>query len=94
MQLAQLTADAGGRYINHVRNEDRWFEDALEEIIEIGRVTGMPVQISHLKLAMASLWGRADEILARLNAAQEEGINLTADLYPYTYWQSNDGAVA
>ena len=89
VQLAQLTADAGGRYISHVRSEDRWFEDALEEIIEIGRVTGMPVQISHLKLAMASLWGRADEILARLNAAREEGIDLTADLYPYTYWQSN-----
>jgi N-acyl-D-amino-acid deacylase len=89
VQLAQLTADAGGRYISHVRSEDRWFEDALEEIIEIGRVTGMPVQISHLKLAMASLWGRADDILARLNAAREEGIDLTADLYPYTYWQSN-----
>lgn len=89
VQLARLTADAGGRYISHVRSEDRWFDDALEEIIEIGRVTGMPVQISHLKLAMASLWGRADEILAKLNAAREEGIDLTADLYPYTYWQSN-----
>ncbi|MBL6821157.1 MAG: D-aminoacylase [Luminiphilus sp.] len=89
VQLAQLTADAGGRYISHVRNEDRWFKEALEEIIEIGRVTGMPVQISHLKLAMASLWGRADEIIARLNAAREAGIDLTADIYPYTYWQSH-----
>ena len=50
VQLAQLTADAGGRYISHIRSEDRWFDDALEEIIEIGRLTGMPVQISHLKL--------------------------------------------
>ena len=89
VQLAQLTADAGGRYISHVRSEDRWFDEALEEIIEIGRETGMPVQISHLKLAMASLWGRADDIIARLNAAREEGINLTADIYPYTYWQSH-----
>ena len=89
VQLAQLTADAGGRYISHVRSEDRWFDEALEEIIEIGRETGMPVQISHLKLAMASLWGRADDIIARLNAAREEGIDLTADIYPYTYWQSH-----
>ncbi len=89
VRLAQLTADAGGRYISHVRSEDRWFDEALEEIIEIGRETGMPVQISHLKLAMASLWGRADEIIARLNAAREEGIDLTADIYPYTYWQSH-----
>ena len=89
VQLAQLTADAGGRYISHVRSEDRWFDQALEEIIEIGRQTGMPVQISHLKLAMASLWGRADEIIARLNAARQEGVDLTADIYPYTYWQSH-----
>lgn len=88
VHLAQLTADAGGRYISHVRSEDRWFEEALDEIIEIGRETGIPVQISHLKLAMASTWGRADQIIARLNEAREEGIELTADIYPYTYWQS------
>ncbi len=89
MYLAQLAAETGGRYISHIRSEDRWFDDALEEIIEIGRVTRMPVQISHLKLAMASQWGRAPWIIQRLYAAREEGIDLTADIYPYTYWQSN-----
>ena len=89
VQLAQLTAHAGGRYISHIRSEDRWFDDALEEIIQIGRATGMPVQISHLKLAMASQWGRAPWVIERLNAAREEGIDLTADIYPYTYWQSH-----
>ncbi|MDA9581329.1 amidohydrolase family protein, partial [Luminiphilus sp.] len=38
--LAQQTAQRGGRYISHMRSEDRWFEDSIEEIIEIGRVTG------------------------------------------------------
>ena len=80
VQLAQLTADAGGRYISHIRSEDRWFDDALEEIIQIGRATGMPVQISHLKLAMASQWGRAPWVIERLNAARQEGIDLTADI--------------
>jgi len=89
VHLAQLTADAGGRYISHIRSEDRWFNDALEEIIEIGRVTGMPVHISHLKLAMASLWGRSPWIIQRLDAARAEGIDLTADIYPYTYWQAS-----
>ncbi len=89
VHLAQLTADAGGRYISHIRSEDRWFNDALEEIIEIGRVTGMPVQVSHLKLAMASLWGRSPWIIQRLDAARAEGIDLTADIYPYTYWQAS-----
>jgi N-acyl-D-amino-acid deacylase len=49
----------------------------------------MPVQISHVKLAMKSHWGRAPELLARLDAARAEGIDITADIYPYTYWQSN-----
>lgn len=89
LQLAQVAADAGTRYISHVRSEDRWFGDAVEEIIDIGRSTGMPVQISHIKLAMKSLWGTAPEVLARLDAARREGIDISADIYPYEYWQSN-----
>lgn len=87
--LAQVAADAGTRYISHVRSEDRWFEEALDEIIEVGRVTGMPVQVSHIKLAMKRLWGQAPQILAKLDAARDEGIDITADLYPYEFWQSN-----
>ncbi len=87
--LAQQTAQRGGRYISHMRSEDRWFEDSIEEIIEIGRVTGMPVQISHIKLAMKRLWGSAEKLLEQLNAARAEGINITADIYPYTFWQSH-----
>ncbi|HEY7613681.1 MAG TPA: D-aminoacylase [Gemmatimonadales bacterium] len=87
--LAQVAAKMGGRYISHVRSEDRWFWDAVDEIIEIGRVTGMPVQISHTKLAMRSLWGQADSLLRLLGRARASGVNITADVYPYTYWQSN-----
>jgi N-acyl-D-amino-acid deacylase len=86
--LAKLTAARGGRYISHIRSEDRWFEQALDEIINIGRVTGMPVQVSHIKLAMKRLWGEAPRIIAKLDAARAEGIQITADIYPYEYWQS------
>ena len=88
LALAQVAADAGGRYISHVRSEDRWFEDAIDEIILIGRETGMPVQISHLKLAMKRLWGSADDLITKLDAARADGVNITADIYPYEYWQS------
>ena len=87
--LAQQTAQRGGRYISHLRSEDRWFEDSIEEIIEIGRFTGMPVQISHIKLAMKRLWGSAPVLLKQLDAARDEGIDITADIYPYTFWQSH-----
>jgi N-acyl-D-amino-acid deacylase len=89
LALARVAAAAGGRYISHVRSEDRWFEDALEEIIQLGKDTGMPVQISHFKLAMKRLWGKAPEVLARLEQAREQGVNITADVYPYEYWQSD-----
>jgi N-acyl-D-amino-acid deacylase len=88
LQLAQVAADAGGRYISHIRSEDRWFEDAIDEIILIGRETGMPVQISHLKLAMKRLWGDAAKTIAKLDAARADGVQITADIYPYEYWQS------
>ena len=89
LALAQLAADAGTRYMSHIRSEDRWFHEAIDEIINIGRVTGMPVQISHLKLAMKSLWGQAPQLLAKLDGARKEGIDISADVYPYEFWQSN-----
>ena len=88
LALARVAADAGTRYISHVRSEDRWFEDAIDEIILIGRETGMPVQISHVKLAMQRLLGSADTLIEKLDAARAEGIQISADIYPYEYWQS------
>ena len=86
--LAQLTADAGGRYISHIRSEDRWLWESVDEIIEIGRVTGMPVQVSHMKLAAKGLWGDGEKLIEKLEAARAEGIDVTADVYPYEYWAS------
>ncbi|MGI9203313.1 MAG: N-acyl-D-amino-acid deacylase family protein [Woeseiaceae bacterium] len=88
LALAHVAANAGGRYISHIRSEDRWFEDALDEIILVGRETGMPVQVSHIKLAMKRLWGSAAETIAKLNNARADGVNITADIYPYEFWQS------
>ena len=89
ISLAKVAARQGGRYISHIRSEDRWFDDAIGEIIDIGRTAGIPVQISHFKLAMTSQWGRATEVIDRLDRARAEGVDITADIYPYEYWQSN-----
>ena len=86
--LAKAVAPFGGRYISHIRSEDRQFWKAIDEAINIGRQAKIPVQISHIKLAMRSLWGQHAKLLGILNAARKEGIRLTADIYPYTYWQS------
>lgn len=88
IQLAKELKALDGRYISHMRSEDMKLEEAIEEIIEIGRQAQVPVQISHFKLARKSLWGKAAEILQRLDQARGEGIDITADVYPYEYWQS------
>jgi N-acyl-D-amino-acid deacylase len=86
--LAKVAAASGGRYISHIRSEDRTFWKAIDEAITIGRDAKIPVQISHIKLGMRSLWGQADKLLDVLNGARKSGVALTADIYPYTYWQS------
>lgn len=88
VSLAREAASAGGRYISHVRSEDRYFWAAIDEIIRVGREAGLPVQISHAKLAMKSLWGQADSLIRVLDAARASGVDITADIYPYLYWQS------
>lgn len=88
VELAGVAARQGGRYISHMRSEDRDLWPAVDELIAIGRATHMPVQVSHAKLAMVDLWGQADTLIARLDAARKAGIDATLDVYPYTYWQS------
>lgn len=86
--LAKVAASFKGRYISHVRSEDRAFWEAIDEIIDIGRQASLPVQVSHVKLAMKSLWGRADSLIAVLDRARASGVDITADIYPYQFWQS------
>ena len=88
IELAKATAAAGGRYISHIRSEDVNLESSIEEIINIGREAKLPVQISHCKIAMRSKWGNSAGILAQLQHARSEGIDITADCYPYTMWSS------
>lgn len=88
IQLAQVAADNKGRYTSHIRSEDVKLDEAIEEIINIGRITKMPVQISHIKIAKKDDWGKSEMILNRLEKARAEGIEICADVYPYTFWNS------
>jgi N-acyl-D-amino-acid deacylase len=82
LALAKTAGASGGRYISHMRSEDFAFWKALDELITIGRENHMPVQVSHIKLAMKASWGLGDSLI------HESGVQVTADIYPYTYWHS------
>lgn len=88
IELAKVLKPLNARYISHMRSEDMELEASIEEIIQIGKEAEIPVQISHLKLARKSLWGQAEKFLQRLDKARAEGVDITADIYPYEYWQS------
>ena len=87
--LAKTVAREQGRYASHIRSEDRDFWKAIDEVGTIATVTGIPVHVSHMKLAMTSLWGLSDGLLAKLDAYRRRGMAVTADVYPYRYWQSD-----
>ncbi|MFI5386162.1 MAG: amidohydrolase family protein [Fimbriimonadales bacterium] len=83
--LGRVAAKYHGIYISHVRDETNGEIKAFQELVRIGQESPMPAQISHIKLAVASMWGKFEEVkrFFKLNSVQ-----LTADVYPYTYWSS------
>ena len=87
--LAQEAAKTGGRYISHVRSEDREFWAAIDEIVHIGREAKIPVEVTHMKLAMKDWWGQSARLLGMLDKARAEGVDVTGDIYPYEYWHSD-----
>jgi N-acyl-D-amino-acid deacylase len=82
--LARVAARHRGFYASHIRGEGATLLDAVAEAIRIGREADLPVQISHVKAAGRPSWGRVADALALVDAARGEGLDVTADVYPYT----------
>ena len=85
--LAEAAARHGGIYATHMRAEGLGIMAAIAEAIEVGAKARIPVEISHFKIASPKLWGRADEIIAQVEQARREGIDVVVDQYPYE-WSS------
>jgi len=82
--IARPVAEHGGLVMSHIRSEDDdLVEAAIEELIEQGRRSGAHVHVSHIKIVYGKGEARAEEVLAVLHRAREEGVEITADLYPY-----------
>lgn len=84
IELAKESSAAGGIYASHIRNEGDHLLDAIEEAIRIGSEADLPVQISHHKAAGRPNWGKVAQSLARVDAANATGADITLDVYPYT----------
>ncbi len=89
VEVAKVVKPFGGFYISHVRDEGAKVIDSYRELIEISRRAGIPGQITHIKLGSVSSWGRMAEYQALVKEADASGgPRITADCYPYNFWQS------
>jgi len=78
-----------GFYISHVRDEGNDVFKSFDEIVEIGKLAHIPVEITHIKLGTTPVWHQAGKLSEYFARAKKEGVDLRADVYPYTYWHSN-----
>lgn len=83
IELGKVIAGFGGTYASHIRGEGKTLMKALREAIEVGEKAGIPVQISHHKVASKVLWGSSVESLELFERARERGVDVTFDQYPY-----------
>src|SRR5438093_1910253 len=82
-ELAALAQAAGGTYISHLRNEGDRLVEAVDELIEIARKARVRAEIYHLKQAGKPNWPKLPAVIERVEKARADGLDITADMYPY-----------
>jgi N-acyl-D-aspartate/D-glutamate deacylase len=87
--LCEPVARHGGLFSSHIRNEGTGVFDAVKEAIAVGERAGVPVDIIHLKIADQKYWGRMQEIVNLIEEARRRGVNVQANVYPYTRGHNN-----
>jgi N-acyl-D-amino-acid deacylase len=84
--LASESAKLGGIYATHIRSEGDAITAAIDEVIRIAREAQTPAEIWHLKAAGKNNWGRMPEIIAQVERARMEGLDISANTYAYPAW--------
>ncbi len=82
--LVSVAAEYGGSYISHIRSEGNRLEEGVQELIKIASVTGAPAEIYHLKAAGKNNFHKLGKVFDLIEAAQQAGLPITADMYSYT----------
>ncbi|HEY1186277.1 MAG TPA: amidohydrolase family protein, partial [Gemmata sp.] len=87
--LCEVVKKHGGLYSSHIRTEGIGVLEAIKEAIAIGERAGVPVDIIHLKIADEKLWGQMKDVVALIEGARKRGVNVQANVYPYTRGNNN-----
>lgn len=89
VELCRVVARRGGIFSSHIRHEGVDVVESVREAIAIGERARLPVDIIHLKIADQKLWGHMPELVALIDAARQRGVNVQANVYPYTRGNNN-----
>jgi len=84
IELCKVAARYKGKYISHMRSEGNQLLEALDELFRIAREANIPAEIYHIKAAGQKNWPKVDELLARIEKAQKDGLKVRANMYSYT----------
>jgi N-acyl-D-amino-acid deacylase len=83
IELCKVASEYGGMYISHMRSEGNRLVEAVDELIRISREAKLPAEIYHLKAGGTANWKKMDDVIRMVEAAQKEGLKITADMYMY-----------
>ena len=86
ISLAKEVAPFGGLYESHIRDESSYnigLLNAVDETIRIGKEAGVPVHFAHIKALGVDVWGKSKDVISKIEEAQEGGMIITADQYPW-----------
>ena len=84
VEIAKIVNASGGIYITHMRSEGDKLLESIDEVIRISRESGIPAEIYHLKASGVRNYAKGPQAIARINAARALGVDVQADMYPYT----------
>lgn len=83
IEMCKVVAEYDGIFVIHQRSEADTILDSMEEVIKIGRESGVKIHYSHFKVCGKKNWDKVDKVMDLLEAAKKEGIRVSFDQYPY-----------
>lgn len=84
IEMCKVVAEYDGLFVVHQRSEANQILPSMDEIITIGRESGVRIHFSHFKICGKNNWDKIDHVLGKIDQAKAEGIPVTFDMYPYT----------
>lgn len=83
IEMCKVVAEYDGLFVIHQRSEADTILDSMEEVIKIGRESGVKIHYSHFKVCGKKNWDKVDKVIELLEDAKKEGIRVSFDQYPY-----------